>query len=180
MQNYLDVNKNKGAVPSDTLGKTSSTDSRMGYYSAENPKNNKALNKAVKTRDAEASKALDEKFTRRKNETNAAYTKRTSMKNGGTVKKPLVKAQKGTTVKTKAIPNDVYKRDSTNYANAADKYLNSTSKKDFQVGADSLKAIKSRYGTPNALEKRMGRTVGGYGVDSDIKKKGGMVKSKKK
>jgi len=86
MQNYLDTNKNKGAVPSDTLGKTSSTDSRMGYYSAANPKNNKALYKAVKTRDTEASKALDEKFTRRKNETNAAYTKRTSMKVGGAVK----------------------------------------------------------------------------------------------
>lgn len=86
MQNYLDVNKNKGAVPSDTLGKTSSTDSRMGYYSSANPKNQKALNKAVKTRDAEASKALDEKFTRRKNESNAAYTKRVSMKTGGVVK----------------------------------------------------------------------------------------------
>jgi hypothetical protein len=86
MQNYLDVNKNKGAVPSDTLGKTSSTDSRMGYYSSANPKNQKALNKAVKTRDTEASKALDEKFTRRKNESNATYTKRVSMKTGGVVK----------------------------------------------------------------------------------------------
>ena len=97
-------------------------------------------------------------------------------KNGGTVKKPLVKAQMGKTVKTKPIPDDVYKRDSTNYANAANKYLNATSKKDFQVGADSLKAIKSRYGTPNALEKRMGKTTGGYGVDS-VKKNGGSVKS---
>ena len=99
---------------------------------------------------------------------------------GGSVKKPLMKAQKGTTVKTKPIPNDVYKRDSTNYANAANKYLNATSKKDFQVGADSLKAIKSRYGTPNALEKRMGRTTGGYGVDSDIKKIGGTINTNKK
>jgi len=100
-------------------------------------------------------------------------------KNGGTVKKPLVKAQMGKTVKTKPIPDDVYKRDSTNYANAANKYLNATSKKDFQVGADSLKAIKSRYGTPNALEKRMGRTTGGYGVDS-VKKNGGSVNINKK
>ncbi len=86
MQNYLDANKNKGAVPSDTLGKTSSKDSRMGYYESANPKNQKTLNKAIKTRDTAASKALDEKFTRRKNETNAAYTKRTSMKVGGVVK----------------------------------------------------------------------------------------------
>ena len=97
-------------------------------------------------------------------------------KMGGATKKPLMKAQKGTTVKTKAIPNDVYKRDSTNYSNAANKYLNATTKKDYNEGRDSLNAIKTRYGTPNDLEKRMKRTVGGY----DLKKKGGAVKSKKK
>jgi hypothetical protein len=99
-----------------------------------------------------------------------------SRKMGGTTKKPLMKAQKGTTVKTKPIPNDVYKRDSTNYSKAADLYLNANTMKEHNVGRDSLNAIKSRYGTPNALEKRMKRTVGGY----DLKKKGGVVKSKKK
>ncbi len=99
-----------------------------------------------------------------------------TMKKGGMVKKPLAKAQMGKTVKTKSIPNDVYKRDSTNYSNAANKYLNPTTKKEYQEGADSLKAIKSRYGTPNALEIKMKRTVGG----PDLKKKGGVVKSKKK
>jgi hypothetical protein len=95
------------------------------------------------------------------------------MQVGGVVKKPLVKAQTGRTVKTKSIPDDVYKRDSTNYSNAANKYLNATSKKDYNEGRDSLNAIKTRYGTPNDLEKRMKRTVGGY----DLKKKGGSVKT---
>jgi hypothetical protein len=99
-----------------------------------------------------------------------------TMKKGGAVKKPLMKAQMGKTVKTKSIPNDVYKRDSTNYSNAANKYLNPSTKKEYQEGADTLKAIKSRYGTPNALEIKMKRTVSG----SDLKKKGGVVKSKKK
>jgi hypothetical protein len=99
-----------------------------------------------------------------------------TMKKGGMVKKPLVKAQAGRTVKTKSISDDVYKRDSTNYSNAANKYLNSKSTKDYNEGRDSLNAIKTRYGTPNDLEKRMKRTVGGY----DLKKKGGTVKSKKK
>lgn len=94
------------------------------------------------------------------------------MKKGGMVKKSLMKAQMGKTVKTKSIPDDVYKRDSTNYSNAANKYLNPTTKKEYQEGADSLKAIKSRYGTPNALEIKMKRTVGG----SDLKKNGGSVK----
>lgn len=104
--------------------------------------------------------------------TGAGQTGPESMKNGGKVKKPLVKAQKGTSVKTKPIPNDVYKRDSTNYSNAADLYLNANTMKEHNVGRDSLNAIKSRYGTPNALEKRMKRTVGGY----DLKKNGGVVK----
>lgn len=99
-----------------------------------------------------------------------------TMKKGGMVKKSLMKAQTGKVVKSKPIPNDVYKRDSTNYSNAANKYLSAKTTKDYNEGRDSLIAIKSRYGTPNELEKRMKRTVSGY----DLKKKGGAVKSSMK
>lgn len=121
-------------------------------------------------------KTADRKINRVINNVGRNANDTYNYKKGGAVKKPLMKAQSGTSVKTKPIPNDVYKRDSTNYSKAADLYLNANTMKEHNVGRDSLNAIKSRYGTPNALEKRMKRTVGGY----DLKKKGGVVKSKKK
>ena len=44
-QDYL--KNNKGAVPSDTVGKSVAGKPNMGYYSSENPKNEKALSKAI-------------------------------------------------------------------------------------------------------------------------------------
>ena len=88
-----------------------------------------------------------------------------TMQKGGP-KKPTVKK----------LDDLTYKRDSTNYSNAANKYLNPKNTKEYNEGRDSLNAIKKRYGTPNALENKMQRTVGGY----DIKKKGGPVKKMSK
>ena len=44
-QDYL--KNNKGSVPSDTIGKSVAGKPNMGYYSSENPKNEKALSKAI-------------------------------------------------------------------------------------------------------------------------------------
>lgn len=44
-QDYL--KNNKGAVPSDTVGKSVAGKPNMGYYSSANPKNEKALSKAI-------------------------------------------------------------------------------------------------------------------------------------
>ena len=44
-QDYL--KNNKGAIPSDTVGKSVAGKPNMGYYSSANPKNEKALSKAI-------------------------------------------------------------------------------------------------------------------------------------
>jgi len=68
-QDYL--KNNKGAVPSDTVGKSVPGKPNMGYYSSANPKNEKAL-----------SKAIDKTYSKKK-------------MGGATIKKSLVKKQDG-------------------------------------------------------------------------------------
>jgi len=138
-QDYL--KNNKGAVASDTLGKSVAGKPNMGYFSSANPKNEKALGKAI----------------------DKTYNKK---KMGGAVKKPLMKAQSGGT-KTpfqKGVANKDFKASDTSYVSKYNKNVYSGNQK---VMADQApKTTKGSKDYNKKLDSAYNKTYGSSNVAS--------------